>query len=112
MTDWRSLQKEIDERLQNREGVIDRRLEQLLSAKTQDAEWPSKHEVIIFDKPTTGTVTGPGKAEEQFLHALPKTVTIPAVPAIPSVEPIKPESAEQPVVPAVSPVPVERESPK
>ena len=28
------LQKEINERLQNREGVIDRRLEQLLSAKT------------------------------------------------------------------------------
>jgi hypothetical protein len=106
------LQKEIDERLQNREGVIDRRLEQLLSAKPQEAEWPAKPEVIIFDNPKPGTVTAPVKLKSSSVPALPKKVTIPAVPAIPAVEPIAPEPAVQTLAPAVSPVPVEREPPK
>ena len=109
------LQKEIDERLQNREGVIDRRLEQLLSAKPQEFYYVGPPIDVILDKQNQAipqAVPAPAKLKSSSVPALPKAVTAPAVPAIPAVEPITPEPAVQSLAPAVSPVPVEREPPK
>jgi hypothetical protein len=73
------LQKEIDERLQNREGVIDRRLEQLLSAKTAAGANPAAQQgtPILAGVPstsTTGTTSPQGKSD--FVPSQPSGLTI------------------------------------
>ncbi len=73
------LEKEINERTQNREDVIKRRLEQLLSAKTAaGANPPAQQGTPILDgfpsTSATGTTSIPGKSD--FVPNQPSGVTI------------------------------------